>query len=155
MDEKVLLEHKVILHIANANDLPEVFELVDDYDGEIAIDKTKTKNNLREIVYMQGAMLFEYEGTIIGGVAAYVCPCMFTNDVIYTAMFFYVREQFRFLTVEIIKEMELVLLPTKVTKIVFGVPIIDNKNAHKLIRRFKMLGYEPLETHMYKRISNA
>ena len=103
-------------------------------------------------------MLFDYEepttgNQTIGGIAGYVIPCMFTNDVMYSVMFFYVTPEFRFLTSKIIKEVELVLLPTKVTKIVFGVPVFENKNPEILMRYYRVMGYKPLEVHYFKRIA--
>ena len=98
-------------------------------------------------------MLAEYEGRIIGGIAGYAIPCMFTNDIIFSVMFFYVEPEFRFLTSRIVKEVELVLLPTKVTKIVFGVPVFENKKPEILVKFYRMMGYKPLEVHLFKRIS--
>ena len=153
MQENLCLEHSVVLKIAKANDLPDVFELVDAYDDGRIIDKTITKNSLREIVYDQGVLLVEYDETVIGGIAGYVMPSMFTRDIIFSVMFFYVRPQFRFLTKKILKELELSMLPTIANKIVFGVDLDGGKNASKMLRYYRMAGYKPLETHVYKRMA--
>lgn len=150
MDAKACLGSKVIIRIAEPNDLPEIFRFCDEYSDGLEINRDKAKNSLRDILYLQGVLMFDYEGKKIGGVAGYVMPCMFTDDVMFSIMFFYVRKEFRFLTKQIIKEIELVMLPTKATKIVFGVPMTKNYNS--MIRYFRMMGYTPLETHMEKRI---
>ena len=149
-EPKLCLDHSVVIHIAKPSDLLDVFDLVDEYADGIKIEKGRTKQSLRDLVYSGQVMVFKYEETTIGGVAGYNSPCLFTDDVFYNVMFFYVRQQFRFLTKEIIKEMELVLLPTKVTKLVFGIPI--SKHSEKYKRYYKMMGYRELETHVYKRI---
>ncbi len=153
MHEKVCLGNSIVINIAQASDLSVIFSFCDEYNDGMKIDRTRAKNALRDLVYIQGVMLVEYEGRIVGGIAGYVTPCMFTNDVIFSVMFFYVEPSFRFLTPRIVKEVELVLLPTKVTKIVFGVPIFENRKPLELVRFYRLMGYKPLETHLFKRIS--
>ena len=150
MNEKVCLDNKIVLKIANPTDLPIIFDLVDDYSGELEIDRTKVKNSIREVVYIQGAILVEYEGSTIGGIAGYSSASMINDEMLFTVMFFYVRKDYRCLTKYIIKELELVLLPTKTTMIIFG--IIMNKTHYKLSRFMRMMGYDKIETHMAKRI---
>ena len=152
MEQKVCLDHSVVIKAAEPNDLPDVFALIDTYNGETMHDKTMVKNNVRDMVYMQGVMLVEYNGEVIGGIAGYVTPSMYTSDIILSIMFFYVRHGFRHLTKKIIDELELVMLPTSVTKIVFGILAHDNVHYEKQIRYFKMAGYHLLETHLFKRI---
>ena len=152
LEEKLCLEHKVIINIARPNDLPVIFSFCDEYNDGMNIDRTKAKNAIRDLVYIDGAMLAEYKGQTIGGIAGLVLPCMFTNDIIFSVMFFYVKPEFRFLTSHIVKEVELVLLPTKVTKIVFGVPVFENKKPEELVRYYRMQGYKPLEVHLFKRL---
>jgi len=144
LQENLCLDNSVILHMAQADQLPYIFDLVDDYNDGMYFDKTITKNNLREMVYMQSALLVKYKDSIIGGIAGFVLPCMFTNDLMFQIMFFYVRPKSRHLTGKIIDELELVVLPTKVTKIVFGVPIHGAKKPRSLIKYFRRRGYKPL-----------
>ena len=155
MEEKVCLEREVIIKIAKPNDLPNIFEFCDQYNDGMNIDRTKSKLAIRDLVYLDGALLAEYEGETIGGIAGITMPCMFTNDIIFQVMFFYVDPEYRSLTGKIIKEVELVLLPTKVTKIVFGVPIFENKKPEILVKYYRMMGYKPLEVHLFKRISHG
>ena len=68
-------------------------------------------------------------------------------------MFFYIIKEHRHLTKNIIKELELVLLTTPVTKICFGV--IGNSTAKKMQRFYRMMGYSEIETHMVKDIKYA
>lgn len=150
MDEKVLLARSVIIHIAEPDHLPQVFQLVDTYCDELDIDRTIAKNSLRNIVYAKGVMLVEYEGKYVAGIAGLVLPGLFTNDWFFSTMFFYVVRGYRFLTREIIKEIELVLLPTKVNRLVIGIP--NGENYDKQQRFMRMMGYKELETHMEKRI---
>ncbi len=155
MEKNLCLDRSVIIKIAKPNDLPVIFEFCDEYNDGMNIDRTKAKNAIRDFVYIDGALLAEYEDKIIGGLAGYAMPCMFTNDLIFQVMFFYVKPDFRFLTSRIIKEIELVLLPTKVTKIVFGVPVFENKKPEILVKYYNLRGYKPLEVHLFKRIADA
>jgi hypothetical protein len=150
LERKACLEHDVIIHMAEPNDLPAIFQLVDSYCDELDIDRVRAKNSLREIVYLKSVLLVEYKGEYVGGIAGYVLPGLFTKDMFFSTMFFYVKKEFRFLTKQIIKEVELVLLPTPVTKIVYGVPSGSASEKHQ--RFMRMMGYKELETHLSKDI---
>lgn len=144
------LTNKVVLRIANPNDLPEIFLLVDQYHEELEIDRSRTKNALRDLLYIQGCILAEYNGKAIGGVAGVCFNGCFTDEVIFFIQFLFVHRDYRFLTRELIKEVELSMLPTKATKIVYGIP--NGNNYAKKQRFMKMLGYNELEVHVYKNL---
>lgn len=152
------LQNKVILRLAEADDLPEMFKIVDTYDGDILIDSNKVKNSLRDMVYMQGVIIAYYNDVSIGAVAGYVFPSMYNDDLMFHQMFFYVKKEYRALTIQFIKELELVLIPTKVNKIVMGIPMhttskeTEQPQHDKLLRFYKMLGYKVLETHVFKQL---
>ena len=150
MEKNLCLEHKVVLKVAQANDLPVLFSLVDDYDGDVQVNKTRIKNAIREIVYVQGAVIAEVDRQVIGAVVGYALPCLYNDDVIFSVMFFYVRKQYRKFTKDIVRELELVLLPTKVNLIAYG--FIVNQDYLKLQRYMKILGYKEIGTHLAKRI---
>ena len=139
--------------MAVPEDLPDIFALVDTYCEDMEIDRVIAKNSLREMLYVKGVLLVEYNDTLIGGVAGYTLPGMFTDDLFFSVMFFYIIKEHRHLTKNIIKELELVLLTTQVTKICFGV--IGNSTAKKMQRFYRMMGYSELETHMVKDIKYA
>ena len=151
--KKLSVDNSIILKMASAKDLPAIFQLVDSYSDDIKIDTFITKRSIREMVYANGALLVEYDGELIGGIGGYIMPSMYNEDMIFSVMFFYVRKEFRFLTRRIIKELELASLPTKATKLIFGVPINDSYD--KLVRFYRMMGYSRLETHMCKNIHYA
>ncbi len=139
--------------MARPNDLPALFELVDSYSEEFEHDKTVAKNSLREIVYMNSVLLVEFEGKYIGGIAGYMLPGLFNKELYFSTMFFYVIKEFRFLTKRIMKELELVLLPTEITKIVYSIPVGENFEKRK--RFMRIMGYNELETHMIKDLNRA
>lgn len=146
--QKVCIQNKVVVNLATINDLMVVYSLVDDYSDGINIDRDRTKLAIRDIIYIDGVLLVEYNSVVIGGIAGYIMPSMFTNDTFFMVMFFYVRKGYRHLTKSIIKELELVVLPSKITKLIFGV--LNNDRYAQQKRYFKMLGYKELETHMWK-----
>lgn len=146
------IDNKVVIRMAEPNDLPEIFNLVDCYDGPVKIDVTKTKNSLRDIVYIHGVFLAEYNDEVIGGVAGIAMPCLFDNDITYCVLFLFIRPEFRKLTTLFIRELELCLLATKCTKITFGMPSSDfYHKSEKMQRYMRILGYKELETHFFKR----
>lgn len=143
---------KITIRVAQPNDLPEVFRLVDSVDSEefiFEINRDKLKNSLRELIYVRGALFGECNGQVIGGVAGYALPCMFTDEMLYCCMFLYVKKEFRHLTKKFIQELELTLLPTNAKRLTFGVP--EGQSSDLMQRFFKMMGYKKLETHYYKR----
>ena len=148
------LKVKVILKLADPKDLPDLFTLVDKYNGGFDIERKLTKNNLREVLYMQGVFLGYFNDRLIGGVAGYAVPSLFKNEITYCAMFIFIMPEFRHLTKQFIAELELALLGTKVSKLVFGLPTDEREpEADKIRRFFKILGYKELETHYYKRFA--
>lgn len=160
MDVGVCLDNKIVLHIADPSDLPAIYKLVDLYRDDVDnpamgfnVNKDIAKAYLRDLTYLKGSVLVERNGEYIGGIAGHVMPGAFTQDLIFSVMFFYIRPEFRCFTWNIIKELKLVLLPTKVTRIVFGV--LANEESAKRQRFMRMLGYKPLEVHMEKRLTHA
>lgn len=143
------LKDKVVIKIADRNDLCEIFELIDGYaDVEIDRDIAATKKALQMIVDLQGCLVGTINDEIFGGVAGYCMPSLFNSDVFFVVMFLYIKKEFRHFTKNFIKELELVMTPTKCTKIVFGIPRGDNQLL--LQRFFSMIGYQQLEIHMVK-----
>ena len=151
--EKLYLEHSVKLRVAEPIDICSVYEFVDAYNDGMIIDRIRTKDSLREMVYNNCVLLAECRSILIGGIAGYIAPGVFTDDKIFSTMFFYIIKEYRHLTRRAVKEIELMLLTTKVTKIVFGV--LANKNSEKQKRFMRMLGYSELESHMAKDIRYA
>lgn len=150
MDQKLCLVDKVVIKCARPEDLPDVFEMVDLYDGPLGINRTKTKNNLREILYNSGVFLAVLNGKTIGGIGAYVFPCMFNDDLMFCVMFFFVKHDYRHRTKDILRELELVLLPSRITKVIFG--FMAGESQAKQIRFMRMSGYKEFETHVFKNI---
>ena len=150
LERSLCLEHKVVIKIARPEDLPDLFEMVDLYDGNVQINRNKTKNALREMLYNAGVFFAVLDGKTIGGIGAYCLPCLYNDDIMFCVMFLFIKKGFRKHTKEIIKELELVLMPTKVSKILFG--FLSGQNQDKQIRFMQMLGYKRFETHVFKNI---
>lgn len=145
------LENTLIIRIAGPDDLPDLFQLVDEYSDGIKHNPRFVKNSLRDLLYIQGVLVGDLNGHVIGGVAGIALPCMWNDDVLFSVMFFYIRNRYRHLTRCFINELEHSLLPTKATKLVFGVPNFGADYEPR--KRFmRMLGYRELETHMVKNV---
>lgn len=148
MNATETLTNKIVLRIAEPNDLPDIFSFVDLYDDGLDIDRKKAKNSLRDLLYIQGVILGHYNGKAIGGVAGICFNGFFTDDIIFFIQFLFIHPEHRSLTKRFIEEVELSMLATKATKIVFGIP---NGNNYEEKQRFlRILGYKELETHMVK-----
>lgn len=149
------VEYKIVIRIAKPDDLPDIFQMVDMYDGNMRHDKKIAKNFIRDILYVQGVLLGYYNDELIGGVAGYSLPSMFSDDLNFCVMFFFMKPHYRRFTKYFIKELELSLLGTRVTKIVFGFPAPGMDEQSEKARRFiKIMGYKEMETHYYKSFVN-
>lgn len=150
MDENLCLENSVVVRLATSENYGQIYKLVDEYAEKTSLpfDRDKTKESLDQMVKAQGVLLFELYGKIIGGMAGYVIPCAFNNNVFFSVMMFYVCPDHRSLTKKIINEVELVLLASPVTHIIVGV--LSDENHDILMRYFRMHGYSRIETHMAK-----
>ena len=142
---------EITFKVAELDDLPIVLTFVEQYNDGIKIDPTRVKNSLRELVLISGIFLIFNEDKVIGGIGGYVAPSLLTDDLVFNVMFFYVVPESRRWTKRIILEMELILLPTKATMIVYGIPAAGRMPA--LYRFFRMMKYEPIETHVGRRLS--
>lgn len=142
------IENRINIRLCVPSDLPEIFTIVDQYSDGKSIDRNRVKNNLRDLLYIQGVMCAEYAGYMIGGVAGFCFNCMFNDDVFFVVQFFYIRNRFRHLTKEFLRELEICFLSTKVKKIVFGV--IEDEHSSILKRFLRMNGYSQFETNFAK-----
>ncbi len=149
--EKLYLEHSVKLRVAEPIDICSVYEFVDAYNDGMIIDRIRTKDSLREMVYNNCVLLAECRSILIGGIAGYIAPGVFTDDKIFSTMFFYILPKYRYLTKKVITELEAVTAKGNVTRLVFGIPA-ESKNPKALARYYRMMGYKPLEVHLEKRV---
>lgn len=143
------LMNKVIVSIAVEKDLPMIYRMIEGYSGNQPIDRVKVMQAARDLVSIHGVLVADVNAEPIGIMAGYVMNSLFTDDVMFSTMFFYVKPEYRRYAREFMKEVELVLLPTKVNKIVIGIPYF----VHPTFKRFlHMMGYSELEAHYQKRI---
>lgn len=143
--------NKLIVRVANEDDWQAINDIVDNYDGLIPYDINKTKDSLKKSLSMQGIALAEYNGQIVGGVSGYMALSLFQEEIVFIVMFLIFKPEYRYLTKLFIKELELMLLTTRCTQIVYGVPA----SMPVLERFFGIMGYEKLETHYMKRLSGS
>lgn len=144
------VQDKLVITIATQKDLPDIYHICDTFKDYPGIDSGVLKESIKSMVEIGGILLAEINGNIVGGVAGYVMPGLYNGDLIFSVMFLYMKKGYRQYTKKFIKELELVLLPTKVNKIVFG--ILHSKVSHGYERFYRMMGYKKLETHVYKNI---
>lgn len=159
-EQKNCLANKVVIRVATREDLPLLTALVAkyylDHSGESLVDQNILMNadimkqSAQAMVNVQGVLIGEIDGHPMGVIAGNVFSCLFTRDVFFSVMFLYVLKEFRQRTKDFIKEVELCLLPSPVTKITLAIPAF--RNAKKLVRFLRMNGYRHLETHFYKEV---
>lgn len=147
------LKDKVTIRPAEYRDMPELCYMVDAYNGPIVRDPEATKKSLAELLSVNGIILGEYNGEVIGGIAAVASPCLFKNELWLNVMFLYIKPKFRRYTKEFIRELEMTLLATKATAISFAVVSEEFDPKSRQLRRWmRLMGYKELEVHFYKRL---
>lgn len=151
MPKKACSEYKVELRAAEPDDLARVINLIDSYADGMEFDHKVLINNAMAMIEQKALLLVEYNGAPIGVLAGYINKSLFRDVTMFNIMFFYIKEEFRFLTGATLKELEFSLIATPVNMITLGLPT-ELKNAYHLMRYFQMKGFKILEYHFQKRI---
>jgi hypothetical protein len=120
------------------------------YKGLIEINFTKIETSLVDMIKKGNVLLAIDNNKTIGGAAGWVLPCGFNNDLMFMAMFFYIKKEYRRYTVIALREIEKFLSKTDCTKIVFSSPNVECYQEYN--RFYRMQGYKELETHFAKTI---
>lgn len=145
--------NKVVINLATDSDIPAIHGFADNYDDfpvDAEVDPQRIKDITKQMIDLQSVLMAKVDGVTIGVFGGYIFHSLFTKDIMFQSMFFYVIPKYRKHTREFLKEVELALIPTKVTRIVIGVAAFKRFEAQR--RFFKMMGYKTLEEHFYKRI---
>lgn len=143
--------------IAQEKDLPEIIKLYEDYNGENmgeykkSFNKEKVYQAVVNMITKNGIVLLaKIDDKIIGAVVGCINTCLFTDDIIFVSMFFYMKKKYGGYAKEFIKEISVFIKKYSVNKLVFASPMFDN--SEKYNRFYKMLGFKVLETHFVKEI---
>lgn len=147
------LANKVVVRLATIKDLAFVHAITDGYDEEpidVVINRARIKEIAPGMINAHCVLMGEINGETIGLIAGYKLPCLFSDDVLFSTMFFYVLPYWRRYTKDFLKEIELCLTPTNITRIVIAVPAFKQFAARR--RFMKIMGYKTLEEQFYKRI---
>lgn len=141
----------IVINQAEESDLQEVLSLAECYAAGnewLEIDVEQTKKNVNDMFQRGYVFLGQWENKTIGGVAGYLLPCFYNNDIFFCTGFLFIKKEYRFLTRKFIKAVEKFLRATTANKLFFG--ITAGKNLEKRKRFFRILGYRELEVHMVK-----
>lgn len=139
---------------ATQEDLVYVVGLIESYRDGMECDIDIIVDNAIKMIDMDQVLLVYHDGKPIGCVSGVVAPCLFRKGMIFSVMFFYVKIGWRHLTKHILKELEMLLLPTNSSMITYGIPE-ESENSAEMERFFRIMGYKKLETHYYKRFDNV
>jgi hypothetical protein len=146
----------MVLRLATEEDLPKIYDLgFENYsDKALAayntiIDREKVKAAVLSLVKSNTVYVaiqgMEEKEEIIGVMIGTLTQTLFSNDLIYSSMFFFMDERFRKYAEGFIKQLEIELRKNKVSKLIIGNPELNN--ADKMERFYKIMGYKKLETH--------
>ena len=144
----------MIVRFAELKDIVNINEFYKDYQGEsikrfgAVFSRLQTASTIQRLTEQGSVIIGEFEGKIIAGIAGLFSPCGMTQDIMFCSLLFYVQPDKRNHTKQFIKEVE-ILLKDKATMFVIGIPADD---GNKMERFFSMIGFDRLETNLYKRI---
>ena len=147
----------MIVRFAQEKDLENIFEAYKDYEGDnlkkldAILNKGVVERNIRIMLENKSIIIAEIEGKVIGGMAGQFIPCLFTNDIMFCSMLFFVHHNKRKHTVPFIREIEKLLKGTRATRFVVATPATMDG---KMDRFYSLLGFQPLEKHFYKVIGS-
>lgn len=150
----ILTRLNIELRMANPNDLETIESLYEDFTGEnmnVVLDKAIVKQSIIRMIKDAAIILASVEDEVIGFVAGYIQNCHFSNDVMFSLMYFYIKEEHRKHSAGFLKVLEELLKKnTPATKFVVSSPAFTDSD--KLDRFYKINGFKILETHFYKDI---
>lgn len=157
MEKRLSAEIKAQVRVRPATkyDLVDLLVFADQYARECGnkipnYDLDHTKSSIQAYLDKQQIIIGEIEGYPMGAMAGSIHECLFTKEAIFASMFFYVPKSLRRFTREFLKEVEISFLPSKVTRLVIGIPGFEDHN--RLARFMGIMGYQTLETHFYKKV---
>jgi hypothetical protein len=144
--------------MATPDDFTAIQSLYEDFTGEnmkeiVTLNKEIVSESIKRMI-SQGALLTAtYQNRPIGFIAGHFLACHFSNDVMFSVMFFYVQDKYRKFSIHFLKAVEKLLQNTPATKIVMSSPAF--KDSEKYDRFYQMNGYVHLESHFSKGIPHA
>ena len=156
---RFLNRFEIELKMAQPADIPAIEALYQDFSGEnmariTTLDKTVVKESIVRMVSHGAIILACIKDKAVGFVAGYVQNCHFSNDVMFTLMYFFVNQKHRQYSAAIMKLLEeLIRRNTNVTKFVVSSPAFEDHE--KLDRFYEISGYKLLEKHYYKEIERV
>jgi len=139
--------------------MPQLNQMYDQYSGEemnivgADYDPNLVDQSLQFMIKQQGVVVMVKEGRIQGCIAGHYVPNHFANELMFVAMFLYVRPGFRNYTAQFIRETCQYLQAQNTKRFIVSSPAF--KHSDKLDRFYEMLGFELLEKHYYKILEHA
>jgi hypothetical protein len=144
------------IRLATKDDLDEIYQLFDNYtketlrDYSTIFDKDKAQQAISRLVRINCAFIGIESEKIIGGMAGVITPCLFSSDIIFNSLFFFIHEDYRRFTKEFLRQVEEAFKKTKITRLIIGHPAMNNG---KVVDRFyRMLGFQKLEIQYFKAV---
>lgn len=156
------IKNKLMGHVelevtmAKSEDQAIIEALYKDFSGEhmaeiAVLDKAIVSESIKRMIKDGALILGNISGKTIGFVAGYFQNCHFSNDVMFSLMYFYVHEKYRTYSSTFLKVIEeLLKVNTNATKFVVSSPAF--LSHEKLDKFYRINGFKLLETHFYKDI---
>jgi len=151
----------ITARIAIKSDIPNIYLMFKDYHNDkmaeygTEVNKEKILSSVESLIDKNLVFVAECNDIIIGGMAGVMSASLFSDEIYYNSMLFYVQPKYRRHTSDFLDMVELLIGELTVDgqhidKIIIGNPEFNHGG---LIDRFYyMSGYKLLETHFYKPI---
>lgn len=144
------------MRMASIIDMDTIESLYEDYTGEhmniAVLDKDIVRESISRMIADGALIIASVDNTDIGFVAGYMQKCLFSKDVMFSLMYFFVKEEHRNHSAGLLKVLEALLKKnTEATKLVVSSPAFGGNE--KLDRWYTMQGFKPLETHFFKELN--
>jgi hypothetical protein len=147
----------MIIRLAEDKDLQAIYDLgFDSYSAEAVrnydtvINKEKAKDSVANLVKNKTVFVATDNEKIIGVMVGMISDCIFSNDLIYSTLFFFMADRYRHLAKDFLQALETILKYAHVTKFVISNPELNH--GGKIERFYLMNGFKRLEVHMIKNI---
>lgn len=139
----------MIVRLATRKDLIKAEDFYKDY-GDSSFPFFRIGKQIANLIDNNSAIVVEYNGELIGGMAGYISKTITGEESVYMVMFFYVVRRFRRKIRRILKAI-MAFLKGKVQQIIIASPYTED--SAKRDRFYKIMGFKPLETHFVRSLN--
>jgi len=114
------------------------------------IDKEKARAGVVALVKQNSVFVAIERSKFVGAMVGIFSGTMFSDDLIYASMFFFMAKGYRALAGNFVRKIEELLKEKKINKFIIGNPEFNHPEDMGMF--YKLLGFNKLETHYIRNI---